>query len=266
LERFRFVTELTPLTPQLVWMALPAIMLAALVHGTFGIGFPIVATPLLALFTDVFTAVLITLLPTMAVNLTMIARNRARLREVGRHLLVIPFALLGTLVGSLLLLWLDPRPFLLLLALAILLYLKQERLEYIDFGWVRRHPFSAYVIFGFGAGLMAGTVNVMLPVLIILFMELRIVSAAMVLLFNLNFFTGKVTQTLLFLLQEIPGIGMFLFSTLWLVPVALIVLNIGIWLRKRISEERYLGILRGLLWVVSGILGFRFLYAYLGSA
>ena len=69
------MTGLEPLTQELIWMALPVILLAALVHGIFGIGFPMVATPLLALFTDVLTAVLITLLPTMAVNLTMIGHT-----------------------------------------------------------------------------------------------------------------------------------------------------------------------------------------------
>ena len=38
-------------------------LLAGLIHGTLGLGFPLVATPLLALFTDVRTAILITLLP-----------------------------------------------------------------------------------------------------------------------------------------------------------------------------------------------------------
>ncbi|MGB5767199.1 MAG: hypothetical protein WBM38_10745, partial [Arenicellales bacterium] len=65
---------LEPFTQEIIWMALPAILLAALVHGTFGIGFPMIATPLLALYTDVLTAVSITLLPTMSVNLAMIAR------------------------------------------------------------------------------------------------------------------------------------------------------------------------------------------------
>lgn len=56
-----------------------------------------------------------------------------------------------------------------MLAAAILLYLKQDKLEKIDFGWVQQRTNLAYVIFGLSAGLMAGTVNVMVPVLIILF-------------------------------------------------------------------------------------------------
>ncbi|MEL0583421.1 MAG: hypothetical protein AAES65_00845 [Candidatus Thiodiazotropha sp. (ex. Lucinoma kazani)] len=123
----------------------------------------------LALFTDVFTAVLICLIPTMSVNLTVIWQGGIKQLKNSRHYLsVVPFVLLGTVIGSFLLLWLDPRPFLLLLAVAILLYLNQHRLQGLDFHWVTDHPILAYAMFGLTAGLMAGTVNVMLPVLIIL--------------------------------------------------------------------------------------------------
>lgn len=257
------MTEILPLTQELLWMALPAILLAGLVHGTFGIGFPIVATPLLALFTDVFTAVLITLLPTMAVNLATIGRSGIKaIRDVRVHLQIVPFAVLGTLTGSLLLLWSDPRPFLLLLAAAVLLYLNQERLTKLNFSWVRSHTTLAYITFGFTAGLMAGTVNVMLPVLIILSLELRIATATMIVLFNTNFFTGKVSQSLFFMQQDIPGIDSFLLSTLWLVPAALLMLFLGIQLRKKITDNYYQKVLRGLLWAVSGVLLVRFFYAY----
>ncbi len=248
-------------------MAIPVIFLAGLVHGAFGIGFPMVATPLLALFTDVFTAVLICLIPTMSVNLTVIWQGGVKqLKHIRQYLPVIPFALLGTVIGSFLLLWLDPRPFLLLLAVAILLHLNQHRVQGLGFHWVTDHPILAYAVFGLTAGLMAGTVNVMLPVLIILFMELRIAAATMVVLFNLNFFTGKLTQSLIFLQQDLLGIGSFLLTTLWLVPVALVALYLGMQLGKRITPENYSSILRGVLWLMAIILIARFLYTYLVTA
>jgi uncharacterized membrane protein YfcA len=108
------------------------------------------------------------------------------------------------------------------------------------------------------AGLMAGMVNVMLPVLIILFMELHIATATMVVLFNLNFFTGKLTQRLIFLHQDIPGIDTFLFSTLILAPFALIALLLGMQLHRRFTAERFLSLLRILLWLMAGKL---FIYA-----
>ena len=42
------------------------VLFAGLVHGTLGLGFPLVSTPLIALFLDVRAAILVTLLPTAA--------------------------------------------------------------------------------------------------------------------------------------------------------------------------------------------------------
>ena len=248
------------LSAEVLWLALPAVMLAGLVHGVFGVGFPMVATPLLALITDVRSAVLITLLPTMAVNIATLARSGGLRAAIGSHWRLVPFVLLGAVAGSLLLLVLDPRPFLLLLAAAILLYLNQERLTRVNLGWVRRHTAVAYGVFGLAAGMMAGTVNVMLPVLIILALELRIPSLAMVQLFNLNFVSAKLVQTLLFLqVGQVSPEG--LAGTLLLVPLVLVALLLGMGLRRHISEERYRGALRGLLWIMAGVLVARFLFS-----
>ena len=46
----------------------PVMIFAGLVHGALGLGFPMVATPLIALFVDVRIAIVITLLPTAVVT------------------------------------------------------------------------------------------------------------------------------------------------------------------------------------------------------
>ncbi len=250
---------LEQLTTEALWLALPALLLAGLVHGIFGIGFPMVATPLLALFTDVRTAVLITLLPTMAVNIATLVRAGGLRAAIGQHWRVVPFVLLGAAGGSLLLLVVDPRPFLLVLAGAILLYLNQDRLQGLDLSWVRRRTPLAYALFGLAAGLMAGMVNVMMPILIILALELGIPQLAMVQLFNLNFLGAKLVQTLLFLhVGQANPEG--LANTLPLVPLVLVALFVGIRVRRHISEQRYRSVLLGLLWVMAGVLVGRFLF------
>ena len=58
------------------WVLLVGIFcFAGLVHGTLGLGFQMMATPLLAMITDVRSAVLITLIPTMAVNIVSILKG-----------------------------------------------------------------------------------------------------------------------------------------------------------------------------------------------
>ncbi len=242
----------------LLWLTFPVILLAGMVHGTFGLGFPMVATPLIALYTDVRTAVLLTLLPTMAVNISLLFQGSGAREVVLRYWPLLPYVLTGTLLGTLLLLVLDPRPFLLLLAAAILLYLNQARLQMLDFGWIGRHPRLAYACFGLTAGIMAGTVNVMVPILIIFTLEMKLAIQSMIHLFNVNFLAGKVTQTIVFISTPQVSLGGLLYSAIWLVPAALSGLLAGRWLNRRISEQRYRWILRGILWAMAGILIGRF--------
>lgn len=247
------------LNEQALWLAMAAVALAALVHGSFGVGFPLVATPLLALGTDVRSAVLLTLLPTITVNIALLITGKVQGVDFGRHWRILPFVLLGAVCGTTLLLELDPRPFLLLLAGALLLYLNQHRLgNYLDLSWVHHRPNLAYALFGFAAGLMAGMVNVMLPVLIILAMELQLRPLAMVQLLNLNFLAAKLTQFAMFTLSGAMTTGV-LTSSLLLLPAALLALALGTWLRHRISEDNYRGLLRSILWAMVFVLVGRFL-------
>jgi uncharacterized membrane protein YfcA len=247
------------LSGQVLWLALAAVCAAALVHGTFGLGFPLVATPLLALVTDVRSAVLLSLLPTIAVNLAMLLRGSYLGAGLGPHWRTLPYVLLGAVCGSTLLLILDPRPFLLVLAGALLLYLNQHRLgERFDLAWVHRKPGLAYAVFGLSAGAMAGMVNVMVPVLIILAMELRLPSHSTVQLLNMNFLAAKLTQVAMFALAGALS-PQVLANSLPLLAAALLALAIGMQIRRRISEENYRGLLRAVLWVMVAVLVSRYL-------
>ena len=65
----QLATDVAPWTLAAVYAA---VIFAGLVHGTLGLGFPLVSTPLIALVLDVRAAILLTLLPTAAVNLATI--------------------------------------------------------------------------------------------------------------------------------------------------------------------------------------------------
>jgi uncharacterized membrane protein YfcA len=229
------------------------ILFAGAVHGTMGLGFPMVATPLLALLTDVRSAVLITLLPTIAVNILSILKGGRWRESVGRYWPMVVYVAVGAIAGAMLLVIADPEPFRLLLAGIILLYLNARRLQRLDLGWIARHRQIAMLLFGLTAGVTAGSVNVMVPLLIIMFLELKAPPTATVQIFNMCFLTGKLMQVAVFtraglLTQEM------LVATAPLAALAVVTLLAGMALRARITPETYRSWLTRLLWVMAVLL------------
>lgn len=233
-----------------VWLTAGTIFLAAgLAHGILGLGFPMLATPLLAIMLDVRSAILITLLPTIMVNLISILRGGHWSESIGRYwplALMIP---LGTVAGTWLLVNTDPSPFRLLLAGIILLHLLNDRLRGIRMDWIRDRTWLAFLLFGLAAGFTAGTVNVMVPLLILFALEMRMPKLAMVQVFNLCFLAGKTSQVATFAAAGIVTLPV-LAATLPFAAVAAVALLGGMRIRDRIDGTTYRRWLHLLLWIM----------------
>ena len=225
---------------------------AALMHGSLGVGFPMLATPLLAMVTDVRCAMLIILLPTLVINLANIAHGGRWRESIGRYWPLAVYGAVGSAAGTRLLIVVDPAPFKLVLAGALLLYLNIHRFG-VRLGWVPTHPRAAMALFGTAAGILGGTVNVMLPALVIFALELRLATTASVQVFNLCFFVGKSTQAVVFAqagLLTAPLLG----ATLPLALFALVALWVGMRLRDRIAADTYRAWLRRVLGAIALLL------------
>ena len=246
--------------PVSVWLAMMAVFLVAgLVHGTIGIGFPMVATPLLALTTDMRSAIIITLLPTIAVNLISIARGGRWSESIGRYWPLAIYVAIGCVLGTQALIHLNPEPFRLLLAALILIYLNQKRTSGVPS--LERLAQSDYAMFLFGvaSGFAAGTVNVMMPVLIVFLLQKEINPTAMVQVFNFCFLTGKTVQSALLAGNGLLDIQV-MSATAPLALAGVLALLIGMGLRSRISPERYRRWLEKLLWLIAPVLVLQYLY------
>ena len=233
------------------------ILFAGLVHGTLGLGFPMVATPILATMMDVRSAILVTLLPTMAVNIASIINSRESLASTRPFIPLVSFTLLGSIAGATVLAITDPAPFRILLASLILLYLWGSLR--ISRQWLEHHSLLAMAGFGIAAGLAAGTTNVMVAVLIIYFLSLDTARATMVPTLNACFLVGKASQILVLAIAGLVGFGLIL-ETTPLALVAIAALLLGQRLRLRIDVATYQSILRKLLLVLAAILIYQFLH------
>jgi uncharacterized membrane protein YfcA len=234
-------------------MLLGIMLVAGLVHGMLGLGFAIVATPPLALLTDVRSAILITLFPTLTVNIASMLDGGAWRLSIGRFWPLGIYVALGSVVGTKLLLVSDPAPFKLLLAAIILAYLYVQRLAPQRPDLAKPRPAIALMLLGLTAGFLAGTVNVMVPVLILFFLNTGLGPTAMVQVFNLCFFAAKLTQVGVFTLAGALD-NRLASATAPLAAAALLSLLIGMAVRTRIEAATYRRWLQGVLFVIALLL------------
>jgi len=241
----------------LIVIAIFGVMLfAGLIHGTLGLGFPMVATPMLAAMMDVRSAILITLLPTMAVNIASIMNNKSSLASTKPFLPLVLFSLLGSVAGASVLAVTDPTPFRIVLAGLILLYLWNG--IRIPQRWLLDNSLLAMAVFGLIAGISAGTTNVMVAILIIYFMSLETPRSTLVPALNSCFLVGKLSQIVVLAIAGLLSVRLTL-ETAPLAVAAVVALLLGQRLQPRIQVRTYQSILRKLLLLLSIVLIYQFL-------
>lgn len=180
-----------------VWAVIYAAMLAAgMMQGMFGFGFPIIATPVTVLATDVKTAIVLNMLPTLTLNLVSIVRGGNWGQSLGVYWRVAAYAAVGSFIGTQVVIYAPAEPLRLLLAAIIFAYLYQERLARLDWSWLSRHPRTSTAVFGTTAGFFSGSVNNSLPVLLIYFVLLNVSITVMTQAMNFCFFFGRSVQAI----------------------------------------------------------------------
>lgn len=173
-----------------------ACLIAGFAHGALGFGFPIVATPLVALVLDIKSAIAV-LAPLTLVVVVISTFRGGSLRAVARDYWFLPLAIaIGAVLGTRVLLAAPPEPFIAVLAAVILLYLNIDRLERAASPTVQRLRVFFGVAFGIAAGVFEAVANVAGPILLIYFMLLGLAPSQIVQTLNLCFTFGKGSQVL----------------------------------------------------------------------
>ncbi len=239
--------------------ALLAVAVGGFIHGFLGIGFPLVTTPLIALTTDVKTAILLTLVPTLIVNIISIVQGGRWRESLGRYWPIALYTLGGSILGTQLMIVSDPAPFKLVLAGVIVFYLSTSSLRRVGWGWIHRHHRVAGLVFGTLAGLLVGVANVAVPALIIYFTELQLAPLALVQILNLCFLGGKLAQLGTFGLSGYLTPAVLLAS----LPLGLMAgtgLFLGMGVRRRLSADTYRRLLRRVLMIIAVVLVLQFFW------
>ena len=228
------------------------IFLSALVQATIGFGFPMIATPLLAMVTDMKTAVIYVAIPTLVINIILIYSEKEFKKAIKTFYPLAIFAMIGSAIGTQILIYTNAEIFKLLLSISIILYLFIQKYK-LEFIFIRNNPKSSLVIFGLSAGIIGGLTNVMAPILIIYYLELKYTRKEIIQSANICFFFGKLIQIFLFSIhgsftQDVLTIS---FASLVVVVFAMF---IGIYIKNRIVENRYNQIIKNLLFLIAFVL------------
>ena len=90
----------TLFSPAMIAALVAIVITAGIAHGAIGFGFPLISTPLVALLVDIKTAVLITVVPNIAVNIVSIVRGGNWRESIGRYWPMATWVVSGTLIGT----------------------------------------------------------------------------------------------------------------------------------------------------------------------
>jgi hypothetical protein len=226
------------------------VLVSGFIHSVVGFGFPMLATPLLSIMVTVKEAVLLTLFPNIAINLNIIKRSSSfsiLWREY--KLLIIP-VVLGSFVGTNLLILFYSEYYKVLLGLITLLYLNRTHINFSLENTIHNNPKLMMLLFGSASGLIGGLVNVMLPLLIIYALESGIAKEKSVAIMNFCFFSSKLTQVIVFGFHGDLSLE-FSFLAIPIVIISLIGFYFGNKVRHKVDEELYRKILLLTLWILS---------------
>jgi len=239
--------SLSPLL--LVWVA-GVILLAGLLQGALGFGFPFVATPLIALVADMRTAVVAVLLPTLATICVALFTSGPLKATVARFWAMPLYAMLGAAVGTWVFVSAPEAPYTLVLALLTLFYLSLDYFGRAEWPLVRRHERAFAPLSGFTSGIFEGTANVAAPPLIIYYLALGLTPIMLVQALNICFLVGKTTQ--LSILATRGGVGLEEWlATLPLVAIGVAGSLVGVRIRNRIDAAVFRAWVKGALLVIA---------------
>lgn len=228
------------------------IFVSSLVHGSIGFGFPMIATPLLAMVTDMKTAILYIAIPTLLINIISIYSEGNFLQAVKRFYPLALMGMIGSAIGTQILIYSSTDFFKLLLALSIFLYLFIQKFK-IQMNWIDKKKRLSTVIFGLIAGLIGGLTNVMASILIIYSLESKHTKKEIIQSTNLCFLFGKIIQIILFTMhdsfnQELLVVS---FSSLIIVAIAMF---IGLMIKNKIPQEIYRKVIKVVLFLIASFL------------
>jgi hypothetical protein len=225
-----------------------ALLLAAFVKGATGLGFPLIATPMVALLLDIRTAVTVLILPNLFMDSAQVIRDGIPYNVFRRFSSLILPTIIGVFLGTMVLVKTPLWILNLCLGVMVLVFVAWNLLQF-DFAISPRAEKILSPIFGFISGFLNGMTNAAGPTLAIYLYSLKLEKRTFVKSIATIFMITKLSQ-----LVAISTWNLFNWATITLsVQVLLFTLAGfygGIKAQDRVNQKNFN---RGLLILLSGI-------------
>jgi len=247
------------ITPGIVLYIALVIAVAGWVQGALGMGFPLIATPLIAAASGIQLAITVVVIPCIATVIISILRSPDFASVLRRFWWISLAAIAGAWAGARLFVLFPDFPYALLLAGLIIFYLNMNRLGYGVWPLLQRHEKPAGLFFGLLGGLSESTANIAAPPLIIYYLGIGLPPLALVPAMNISFFVGKVTQLGTLAAGGMATLELWL-ATLPLAALATLTSLAGSRVRDRIDAASYRRWLQRLLLAMAALLLLQFAY------
>ena len=206
-------------------------MVASFIKGVIAFGFPIVATPLLAMVVDVKTAIALSIVPNIVMDALQVGRRSGNLWATARRVaLLLAFGFFGTVVGTHSLLVMPPGLALAILGVVVLGFVGLN-VSGAKFRVPARMERWLSPPVGFTAGFLGGVTNVPGTLLVVYFHALGMGKQEFVRSVALCFMSYKLIQ-----LVTVASYGLLTWPLLG-GSIALTVVGLGaFWLGLRVQD------------------------------
>ena len=235
-----------------------ALLLAAYVKGTTGLGFPLIATPMVALLLDIRTAITILIIPNIVMDATQIFRGGFSVAIFRRFFWLLVLTVIGVFLGTTVLVMLPIWVLNLSLGIMVLAFVLSRLLRF-DFAISPRMEPVFSPAAGLAGGFLNGMTNAAGPVLAIYLYSLRLAKIEFIKSIATIFIVTKVSQ-----LVAVSTWNLFTPATLSLSLEVTIITLLGFYAglktQDRVNQRTFNRGLLTLLFVIGVTLVVRSLY------
>ncbi len=232
------------------WLVVAAAFLAgAYVKGTTAMGFPLIATPMVAMVVDIPTAYALLVVPNIVMDVLQLARGGVRLPLARRLWPLLVAVVPGVFLGTRILLAIPERAVFLALAATILAFLATHHLE-IRIRVPKRAERPAGIVAGLLCGLLNGVTNVIGPLAAVYLLALDLQKREFVKAMAWILLTAKVSQLAAIFRWGVYTASLFTWSAV-LTVAALGAFWVGLKTQDRVRQESFRRILNVLLFAMA---------------